>query len=107
MKRNTSHQQARQSKPKVASYNRHLRYFVPALVLLAAGCGQQEFRMPPYITQKGCEFTLVVSPEKTRSEKVPTNSRGNATEIAVEKYEIEVADCQLVYNPHGLPLYKD
>jgi hypothetical protein len=76
-------------------------------VVVLGGCGEQEFRMPPYIVQKGCEFTLVTSPEKSAS---TTMERGNtrvAYTLSVDKYEVVVSDCQVVDNPNGLPIYED
>ncbi len=84
---------------------------VVALVLttsaLLAGCGQQEFRMPPYITKAGCEFTLVTSPDDSASATVPMGNTRQRETLTVGKYEVTVTDCQVVDNPNGLPIYED
>jgi hypothetical protein len=78
-----------------------------ALLLSVAGCGQQEFRMPPYIVKKGCEFTLVIGSDKSVSATVPANRNRVTQELSIGSYSIGVSGCEVVDNPNGLPIYED
>ena len=74
---------------------------------LLSGCERQEFRMPPYVTKAGCEFTLVTSPNERETAAVPMGNTRLRETLSVGQYEITVTDCQIIDNPNGLPIYED
>jgi hypothetical protein len=73
----------------------------------SVGCEQQEFRMPPYIAQEGCKFTLVIGSDKEVSTTVPKNRNRVTEELSIGAYSIGISGCEVVDNPNGLPIYED
>lgn len=71
------------------------------------GCEQQEFRMPPYIVEKDCEFTLVIGSDQRASASVPKGNTKVKKTLSVGRYKVEVANCEIVKNRNGLPVYSD
>lgn len=78
-----------------------------SLVALGVGCEQQEFRMPPYVVQKDCEFTLVISPDESASTTIGKGNTLVTYKLSMGKYSVDVSDCRVVDNPMGLAIYED
>ena len=64
-------------------------------------------RTPPYVVQKGCEFTLQVSEYNSTSTTIEKGNTMVTLKLSMGDYQIDVSDCKVVDNPHALKIYQD
>lgn len=74
-------------------------------LLFLGGCSSEPDTPPPppYLSVKGCEFTLVTDDgtTSTNSEKGDNTRRS----IHADGYEVAFEDCAVVENPFEVPVY--
>ena len=81
----------------------------PLLALLLAACGpsEPEPRVAPYVTQRGCEFTLVLPSGNSTSAIAERGSADVTYRLSMGGERIGISDCRLVENPGELRVFSD
>lgn len=85
------------------------------MIVLLSGCGPSGSdtvassapRTPPYVVQKGCEFTLHISEYNNTSTTIDKGNTMVTLTLSMGDYRVEVSDCRVVGNPQSLPVYQD
>lgn len=87
----------------------HLSCCLLAVATVAlTGCGpaEPEVRIPPYVVQQGCEFTLVPSEGMSNTTRIDKGNTMVTITLSMGGYRVGLSDCQVVDNPYALPLYQ-
>lgn len=88
---------------------------VGALPVLLTACGSGDPneggashpRTPPYVVQKGCEFTLQISEQNSTSTTIEKGNTMVTLTLSMGDYAVGVSDCRVVDNPDSLPVFED
>ncbi|MCH8500016.1 MAG: hypothetical protein LAT63_16195 [Marinobacter sp.] len=80
-----------------------------AVVFALAGCDSSSSsgpRVPPYVLQEGCTFTLQVSEYDSTSTTIEKGNTMVSLTLSMGGYQVKVSDCRVVENPQNLPVLR-
>jgi hypothetical protein len=77
--------------------------------LLSFGCKTDDAvsKTPPYITQKGCEFTLVLGGGNSSSIISEKSQLATTYTLSMGEHKVKISNCRVIDKPESLPFFKE